>query len=545
MTRRPSKRSVDELTTLKGATTPAGDLSEAVMRALAEESPDAIVVVDVQGSMVWVNHQLERLSGYGRAELLGKTVEHLLADALQTIHVDHRASFMQSPLARPMGVGLDLEAQTKGGATIPVEISLTPLETDRGDMVIATVRDITDRQATANQQSALRRVATLVAQGVPPEDVFAAVTFEVGRVLGVDYTAMSRYHPEGARTVVAAWARSGLPVVPVGTRETLGGPNVPTLVFETARPARIDHYSKNAGPAAAAAFAAGVHSAVGVPIRVEGQLWGLMNLYSTQKDPFPPGTEEQLDRFTQLVAMAIANAEAKAALTASRARIVTTADATRQRIERDLHDGAQQRLVTLALQLRVVQASVPPDANELALQLDDVATGLGKVLDELREIALGIHPEALTRGGLRSALKVLAHRSAVPVHLDVRVDDRLPEPVELAAYYVVSEALTNAVKHASASEVDIAAEVDQRELRIEIRDDGRGGATFDRGSGLVGLKDRVEALGGHLSVLSPTGAGTTIAITMPLRTGREMQLKSTDRGHLGGTDNETSGSPPG
>ncbi len=320
---------------------------------------------------------------------------------------------------------------------------------------------------------------------------------------------------------------------------------MPTLVFETARPARIDHYSKNAGPAAAAAFAAGVHSAVGVPIRVEGQLWGLMNLYSTQKDPFPPGTEEQLDRFTQLVAMAIANAEAKAALTASRARIVTTADATRQRIERDLHDGAQQRLVTLALQLRVVQASVPPDANELALQLDDVATGLGKVLDELREIALGIHPEALTRGGLRSALKVLAHRSAVPVHLDVRVDDRLPEPVELAAYYVVSEALTNAVKHASASEVDIAAEVDQRELRIEIRDDGRGGATFDRGSGLVGLKDRVEALGGHLSVLSPTGAGTTIAITMPLRTGREMQLKSTDRGHLGGTDNETSGSPPG
>ena len=391
---------------------------------------------------------------------------------------------------------------------------------------IANAQARVELRGFAEEQVALRRVATLVARGTPPEEVFAAVTAEVGQVLGVDYTAMSRYEPDGARTVVAAWARSGSPVVPVGTREILGGPNVPTLVFETGRPTRIDRYGEDAGPAAAAAVAAGVRSAVGVPIRVEGQLWGLMNVYSTHEERLPENTEARLAGFTELVATAIANAEARAALTASRARIVATADATRRHIERDLHDGAQQRLVSLVLQLRAAQATVAPDAGELAGQLDDAATGLGEAVDELREIARGIHPAALAEGGLRPALKVLARRSAVPVRLDVRVDRQLPEQVELAAYYVVSETLTNAARHAAASEVDVEVEADQGVLRIEVRDDGRGGATFAHGSGLVGLRDRVEALGGQLSLRSPPGAGTTVSIAVSLDDGGETRPRT-------------------
>ena len=826
------------------------------MATLAEESPDAIVVVDAHGRLAWGNRQAEQLFGYGRAELLGQTVETLLPDGARKVHLAHRAAYMESPRTRRMGVGLDLNARRRGGATFPVEISLTPLSTGSGAMVIATVRDISERQVIAGEQAALRRVATLVARGVPPEEMFAAVTAEagrvldadftslvrydpdgratllaawtgtgapwpvpvgsrwdlgggnlstlvsqtrqparlddfgddiglwaadvltvgvhsavavpisvegrlwglisvfsaqehplpagtedrlagftqlvataianaqarvelgrfaeeqaalrrvatlvaggtppeevfaavtaevgrvlgvdfatmwryhldgavtvvgawsgtgapvtfpvgsrvpagganlhtqvfqtrrparfdsiaadlgpalapalaagvrtavgvpvsvegrlwgvmnvsstreeplpsdteawlagftqlvataianaqarvelgrvaeeqaalrrvatlvargesaeevfatvaeeVGRVLGVDYTAMSRYEPDGVRTVVAAWARSGSPVVPVGTREILGGPNVPTLVFETGRPARSDRYREDAGPAAAAAVAAGVRSAVGVPIRVEGQLWGLMNVYSKQEEPLPESTEARLAGFTELVATAIANAEARAALTASRARIVATADATRRRIERDLHDGAQQRLASLALQLRTARATAPPDAGELAGQLDRAATALGEVLDELREIARGIHPAALVEGGLRPALNVLARRFAGPVRLDVRVGGRLPEQVELAAYYVVSEALANAAKHAAASGIHVNVEAGQGTLRIEVRDDGSGGATFAHGSGLVGLRDRVEALGGKFFLHSPRGAGTTVAITLPL-----------------------------
>ena len=305
-------------------------------------------------------------------------------------------------------------------------------------------------------------------------------------------------------------------MVPVGTRDLLGGKNVPTLVFERGEPARIDRYDKDSGAAAAAAVAAGVRSAVGAPIRVEGRLWGLMNVYSRDEEPLPPDTEERLARFTELVATAIANTEVQAALTASRARIVVTADAVRRRIERDLHDGAQQRLVSLALRLRTAKATVPPGYGRLSEQLDRASMEVTEVLEELREIARGIHPVALAEGGLKPALKELAGRSTVPVHVTLRVDRRLPEQVELAAYYVVSEALTNTTKHASASEAHLDVEADGAALRIEVRDDGQGGASFARGSGLVGLRDRVEALGGELSLHSPLGVGTTLVISLPI-----------------------------
>jgi signal transduction histidine kinase len=228
-------------------------------------------------------------------------------------------------------------------------------------------------------------------------------------------------------------------------------------------------------------------------------------------------TAGRLAGFTELVGSALANAEAQAALTASRERIVAAADNARRRIERDLHDGAQQRLVSLALQLRsAVRASPPPKAGELVAQMDLVADELTGVLEELREIAHGLHPAALAEGGLRPALKMLARRSAVPVRLDVRIDGRLPEPIELAAYYVVAEALTNTAKHAAATVIDVQVETGGGVLHVRVHDDGRGRADLTRGSGLIGLTDRVEALGGRLSLHSPPEAGTTMHMALPL-----------------------------
>jgi signal transduction histidine kinase len=255
---------------------------------------------------------------------------------------------------------------------------------------------------------------------------------------------------------------------------------------------------------------------VGVPISVAGRLWGVMIL-AARSARLPADTEVRLTGFTELVATALANAEVQAALTASRARIVAAADTARRRIERDLHDGAQQRLVSVALQLRsTVRAAVPREADELRAQLDGVAGELTGVLEELREIARGLHPAALAEGGLRAALKTLARRSAVPVRLDVRIAGRLPEPIELAAYYAVAEALTNTAKHASASVVDVQADSGEGVLHVRVRDDGRGGADVTGGSGLVGLTDRLEALGGRLVISSPPGAGTTVDIDVPI-----------------------------
>jgi signal transduction histidine kinase len=391
---------------------------------------------------------------------------------------------------------------------------------------IANAQARVELRGHAEEQAALRRVATLVARAAPPTEVFAAVSAEVGRLLAADYTVLSRYDPDGAINVVGQWSKTGgaLPY-PIGTWVERGGRNLHTLVFETGRPARIDDYADATGPAADAARGRGIRSGLGAPISVEGRLWGVINVSSTDEEPLPADTEARLAGFTELVATAIANAEAQAALTASRARIVAAADTTRRRIERDLHDGAQQRLISLALHLRTtVQAAVPPGDDQLTGQLDGIAADIGGVLDELREIARGLHPAALADGGLRPALKTLARRCAVPVRLDVQPDARFPEPIELAAYYVVAEALTNAVKHAQATVIDVQVETGEGLLRVGVRDDGRGGADPTGGTGLVGLTDRVEALGGRLTVNSPPGAGTAMQVLLPLTAPRGPSL---------------------
>jgi signal transduction histidine kinase len=384
---------------------------------------------------------------------------------------------------------------------------------------IANAQARVELRGYADEQAALRRLATLVAQRTyaKEDEVFAAVAAEAGQLLESDYTMLSRYDPDGLVTVVGAWA-STHPGRPLGTSRRLEptGRNLPALVFETQRPARLQNWGDASGTFADTARDWGVHSSVGVPITVGGRLWGVMIAGSTGEEPLPANTEARLVGFTELIGTALANAEAQAALVASRARIVAAADTARRRIERDLHDGAQQQLVSLALKLRAAHGLVPPEAGELARQLDGVADRLTIVLEELREMARGIHPAALAEGGLPPALKMLARRSALPVQLDVRVEGRLPEPIELAVYYVVSEALTNAAKHAQATVIDLDVAADAGLLSLSIRDDGRGGADLSAGSGLVGLTDRVGTLGGRLWLHSPAGAGTNLRVELPL-----------------------------
>jgi signal transduction histidine kinase len=373
----------------------------------------------------------------------------------------------------------------------------------------------------AEEQAALRRVATLVAGGGPPEEVFAAVAEEIGRLIGTPMAAMARYGSDETVTVLATWAAEGEhsgahPLVPGPW--PLEGDDLASTIWRTGRPVRIDDYHGIPGPIAAfVRDELGVCSSVASPIVVEGRLWGALFVHSKQtKKPLPPDTEPRISGFTELVATAIANTESRAELMASRARIVAAADETRRRIERDLHDGIQQRLVSLGLELRAAQATVPPQLDELDSALSHIGEGLGSVFEELREISRGIHPAILSEGGLEPALKALCRRSPVPVELDLRAELKLPAHVEVAAYYAVSEALTNAVKHADASVVHV--ELDKRDatLQFAIRDDGIGGADPGQGSGLVGLSDRIEALGGTLEVDSPPGIGTTLLVEVPL-----------------------------
>ena len=371
----------------------------------------------------------------------------------------------------------------------------------------------------AAEQAALRRVATLVARGVAPEGVFAAIAVEVGQLLPVDSASLCRYDPDGMLTFAAQWG-TVVAHFPVGSRWAVGGNNLATLVLETGRPARIDSYAdRSSGPLGASVRDAAIRSAIATPIYVNGRLWGIITAGSILEQPLPAETEARLASFTELMATAVANAESRAALAASRARIVAAADETRRQIERDLHDGTQQRLVSLMLELRAVEATEPDELNALRDQVERTAQGLAGVAGELSEISRGIHPAILSREGLVPALRALARRSARPVGLDLRITRRLPEHIEVAAYYAVSEALTNAAKHAHASLVSVGLAGDDATVRIAIRDDGVGGADPARGSGLVGLRDRIEAVGGALTVTSPAGHGTTLVIEIPAGSG--------------------------
>ena len=337
----------------------------------------------------------------------------------------------------------------------------------------------------AQQQASLRRVATLVARGVSSAEVFRAVADEVAYAIDVDNTCLMRFEPDGSGALVAAHNEAGLKAMPVGARLDLEGDNVAAMVLSTGRPARLNTHEDAAGPAAALIRDLGYRSGVGVPVIVDGRLWGTAIVGSSSKQPPPPDTESRLRGFAELVATAIANADARAELMASRARIVAAADDARRRFERDLHDGAQQRLVSLALMLRAVEDSIPSHLPAVKAQVSDIIAGLLAANEELRELSHGLHPAILSRGGLRPAIRNLARRSAVPVELDLDVERRLPERVEVATYYVAAEALTNAAKHAHASTVTLSVAADACGVRLSVQDDGVGGADLGNGSGLM------------------------------------------------------------
>jgi signal transduction histidine kinase len=357
----------------------------------------------------------------------------------------------------------------------------------------------------------LRRVATLVARGTRPEEVFAAVANEVGRLLCVDVANVGRFESDGTVTFVASAGER----CPVGSRWPLGGErNLSTLVFETGRPARIDNYADATGPLAENIREEGVRSAVGTPIMVEGRVWGLMAAGSSQERPLPPDTEARLASFTELVATAIANAEARTEVAASRARLVAATDDERRRVVRDLHDGAQQRLVNTIITLKLARRALEHELEAAPALVDQALHHAEGANVELRELVHGIRPSALARGGLRAGVDALASRSPVPVEIDVSVG-RLPAAVEATAYFIVAEALTNVAKHARAGRAEVMARIEEGALAVEVRDDGVGGARPE-GSGLVGLADRLAAIDGWLRVESPPDGGTLVSAAIPL-----------------------------
>ncbi|GAA4244550.1 hypothetical protein GCM10022255_008040 [Dactylosporangium darangshiense] len=370
-----------------------------------------------------------------------------------------------------------------------------------------------EQRVLVEEQTALRRVATLVARGVAPAEVFAAVAAEATRLLDADATRLLRYESPRSAVVLAEASKPGNPPL-LGKSLVVDGGVLEILVHD-AHPARVETYEDQPGTLADLARRLGFRSAVGAAIVVDGRVWGALVALWSRPAPPPADAEERLTQFTELAATAVANTECRAELNASRARIIMAADEARRRIERDLHDGVQQRLVSLGLQLRLAEDLVPGDLDEIKARLSRASDGLSTAFKDLQEISRGIHPAILSQGGLGPALKTLARRCPIPVTLNPGARRRLPACVEVAAYYAVSEALTNAVKHARATAIDIDIDLDGEALVLSIHDDGVGGADPVLGSGLVSLTDRVEALGGQLQVTSPAGGGTSVLVKLP------------------------------
>jgi signal transduction histidine kinase len=415
---------------------------------------------------------------------------------------------------RPWGV---ICVANPGAAPLPRDIE--ERLSDFTELLATAIARAEAREALgrlADEQATLRRVATLVAQGVRPAEIFTAVSDELGQLFATHAAAVVRFDPEDEAIVLVGASRQVAAEV-AGSRWSFDDAVASARVYATGRSARMaGTYWASVG--ISAGFGPpGIACTVASPIVVEGRLWGAM-VVAANEEP-PPDAEERMEKVGELVATAIANAESKSELAASRRRIVAASDDARRRIERDLHDGTQQRLVSLGLAVRAVQASLPSDLSDLHSELSRIATGLAGAVEELQELSRGIHPAILAQGGLAPALRTLARRSAIPVALDLRMDTRLPAPIEVAAYYVMSEALANAAKHAQASEIDISVTPRDGRLMLSIGDDGIGGADRSRGSGLVGLTDRVEALGGSISIESPPGAGTLITAELPLELG--------------------------
>ena len=528
---------VREERTQRGTLEPELD-GRAFADALAETTQSLVCVFDRDGRILVFNQACERATGFSRDEVIGE-------DARDSVIPPEEADAFGGVLAHVWRTGLpDPQVGhwlTKSGERRLIAWSNKPVLGDDGTplYLVASGLDITERERAsaeiralegtldqklcevarlAEEQAALRRVATLVAAEAPPERVFAAVSEEGARVLGTEAGAVFMFQPDGSATVVGRYDRDQelVDTFPLGSVVPFTPYTAIGLVYKTGEAARVDDYSQLPGPVAEVMRRSGLRFTVAAPISVAGALWGALAVTSKHLERPPEASETRLADFCELVSLAIASANAREELRASRARIVQAGDDARRRLERDLHDGAQQRLVTLAIALRLARSKLSSDPDAVAPLLDSAVGDLEGALRELRELARGLHPAILSERGLRPALAGLADRSPVPVTLADAPEERLPGPVEGATYYIVAEALANVAKHAEANSVVVSATAADGSVTVVVADDGRGGADLSRGSGLVGLRDRVDALGGSLAVESAPGAGTVIRATLPL-----------------------------
>ncbi|MEA2128789.1 MAG: hypothetical protein QOJ85_1680 [Solirubrobacteraceae bacterium] len=444
-----------------------------------------------------------------------------LADATGPLAEDVREEGVRSALAAPIIVegrlwGLMSAASSQEQPLPPDTEARLASFIELVATAIANTEARTEVGRLADEQAALRRVATLVAEGAEPSEVFKTVTREVGVLCGADLARMERYESGESVVGVAGWSRGDAAELAVGTRFSLEGASIAAMVHEVSRPVRVDSFADAHGPIAQEAQTLGIQSSVGCPIVVDGRLWGVIAASSKSATPFPRDTESQIGEFTELVATAIANAEARTEVAASRARIVAATDDERRRVVRDLHDGAQQRLVHTTITLQLAQRALESGAEDAPALVTEALDHAQRATAELRELAHGILPESLTRGGLRAGVDALASRTPVPIEIDVTVG-RLPSAVEATAYFVVAEALTNVAKHAQARHAEVTARIEHSTLAVHVRDDGVGGARPGcGGSGLIGLADRLAAVDGQLRVESPVEGGTLIAADIPV-----------------------------
>ena len=491
-------------------------------------SLDLLYIAGFDGYFKRVNRAFERTLGYASAELLTQPfMEFVDPDDTQAMHD------VLEDLERGQDViGFECRFVCADDTVRWLQSNIRTIP--ERDVVYCVARDVTDRrqadeelreaqlmvEATAEElrvlaetQAALRRVAVLVARAASPAEVFTAVVEEVGWLLRVGVTLMFRFEDDDTATVVADWGDSATSM-PTGTRLPIDGENLTVTVRRTGRPARVEDYANASGAIAERARAMGIHSGVGAPIVVDGKVWGAMIAVSQQPEPLPVGTEGRIGEFTQLVATAISTIEARAELAASRARIVAATDEERRRVVRDLHDGAQQRLVHTMITLQLALRALGGTGGRARELMEEALGHARRATAELRELSHGILPAVLTRGGLRAGVDELASRMPLPVENAVSVG-RLPAAVESTAHFVVSEALTNVVKHARAGHAEVTAQIEDGMLAIGVRDDGIGGAR-PGGPGLIGLADRLAALEGRLRIESPPEGGTLVSAAIPI-----------------------------
>ena len=506
------------------------ELGDEFARVLAETTPSLVCVLDDDGRVLLFNDACERATGFSRDEVLGRQLAGTLIPPEESEAFREVLAFIWSTGHASPQVGHWL---TKDGGRVLVAwsnkpvpatasspaylvtsgINLTGHGAADGELADDPESKLVEVGRLAQEQRGLRRVATLVASEASPERVFMAVSTECARALEVGASSVWRYEGDDTATVVGGYNRDGIDPFPLGTRLYVAETTLIGRVRETGLPARVDDWGSTEGVFRELMLQVGYRSTVAAPIIVAGTLWGAVTISSAEK--LPADAEPRLAAFCDLVSLAVASAQAREDLQSSRARIVRAGDEQRRRLERNLHDGAQQRLVAATLLLRVAQARLDSDPEAARGLLANAAGELDAGLEELRELARGLHPGALTEHGLRGALDSFEERLPIPVEIQAP-KERLDRHVEATAYFIVSEALTNTVKHARASSARVTVERAEATLRLEISDDGRGGADTSKGTGLLGLRDRAEAEGGTLTVVSPPGRGTVVTATLPL-----------------------------